>query len=426
MSPDAFIIFLVQIAVMLACGVACGQVMRWLHQPAVLGEMVGGIILGPTVSGMLFPDAANWLFPAGDVKLVSSGAIKLGLLFFLFSIGLEIEIGSLRKHGISALLIGIIGTAIPLAAGVAIVYLFPDIWGIAEERHRLPFALFIGTTLANTANPVLARILLDLGQLKKNLGAVLMTASVIDDLISWSLLALIVTQFEGTNADATIAGSIASGVMTMGALAVMVFLVGRYLLTPIANFTYSRMPQPGGMISLVIVFALLAAAGAEKLGVHAFFGTFLLGMTLAPTAEKYRQEYEVMNQFVMAFFVPIYFVSMGLSANFVTNFNGTLVAVVFVAACVSKISAAFIAAKLSGLDTRTSLAVGFGMNARGAIGIILAGIGLDQGVIDQRTYVALVVMALGTSIMAGPLMKLFLTASPTLDADLVQEPRGTT
>ena len=159
MSPDQFVLLLAQLALMLACAQVGGQLLRRARQPAVLGEMLAGVVLGPTVFGLVAPDWHSCLFAeAGSAAIVRSGFIKLGMLFFLFMVGLEIDFLALRRHGRTALLIGLAGTALPLAAGVALAYALPDAARPAGVS-RLAFALFIGAALANTANPVLARIL---------------------------------------------------------------------------------------------------------------------------------------------------------------------------------------------------------------------------------------------------------------------------
>lgn len=434
MTTDVFILFLLQIAVMLACGLGCGHVMRRLHQPAVLGEMLGGILLGPTVFGWLAPDVQSQLFPAsGEVVQLRGGVIKLGMLFFLFVVGLEIDLKQLAEHGPSVLLIGLLGTLVPLACGVAIVYLLPDIWGPQAQTNRLAFGLFIGAALANTANPVLARILMELGLLRDRLGALLMTATTVDDLLSWSLLAAILGDLAGGHGEA---GAVATGTAALSAattanetqssvvlalLAVLVFFVlvlavGRWVATPLLRVARRRAVWPSGFIGLATILLLLSAAAAEQIGVHAFLGPFLLGLSLAPSDQERSEAYEAMNQFVLSFFVPIYFVSMGLTTNFVANFDLVLVVVVLAVASVSKIGSVYAAARLSRLPSRISWAVAFGMNARGAVGIILASLGREAGAIDERTYVALVIMALATSLMAAPVMKRFLNAQRTVQS----------
>jgi len=415
-SGTPLIVFTVEIGLMLASGIFCGYLMRRLHQPAVLGEMLGGIILGPTIFGALFPEWQSLLFPtSGTIAAARDGTIKLGMLFFLFMVGLDIDLGSLRRHGWSALLVGTIGTAVPLAVGAAMVYLLPGVFVPTDGVERLTLALFIGASLANSANPVLARILLDLGLLKDKLGTVLMTATVIDDLICWSLLAVTVGQTSGRAADGlaavqapTIGTSVLLGFATVFGFFLGIVVLGRWVATPLLRLVRHRLPWPAGFIGTAIVLLLLSAAAAEACGIHAFLGPFLLGISLAPTSAERREAYDVMSGFTFSFFVPIYFVSMGLTSNFIADFNLVLALAIFTAACVSKIFSAYAAARLSGLDSRTSWAVGCGMNARGAVGIILAGVGLESGVIGHPTYVALVLMSLLTSVMAAPLMKLFL------------------
>lgn len=414
MSGKPLIIFTVEIALMLASAIACGYVMRRLRQPAVLGEMLGGILLGPTIFGALWPDWQPLLFPTtGPVAFARDGTVKLGMLLFLFMVGLDIDLASLRRHGLTALLVGTLGTIVPLGAGMALVYLLPDLFALPTGVSRMSMALFIGAALANSANPVLARILMDLGLLKDKLGTVLMAATVIDDLMCWSLLAVVLGQMSQTSAiDAahvpTVGDSLLLGFAVVFGFFLVTLVLGRWVATPLLRETRRRLPWPAGFIGAAIVLLLGSAAAAEACGIHAFLGPFLLGISLAPTSAERREAYDVMNRFVSSFFVPIYFVSMGLTSNFLSEFEPKLVAAIFVVACVSKIFSAYGAARLSGLDSRTSWAVGCGMNARGAVGIILAGVGLESGVIGHPAYVALVLMALVTSMMAAPLMKFFL------------------
>lgn len=404
MNADTFVLFALQIAAMLACALACGWCMQRLHQPVVLGEMLGGVVLGPTVFGALLPAGYAWLFPDNaDVTLARNAAIRLGMLLFLFVVGLEISLDELRRHGLAAIAIGLAGSLVPLAAGVALVYFWPEPWGAQAREHCLDYGLFIGAALANTANPVLARILMELKLLTQPLGATLMTAAIADDLVGWTLLAVVVDHYTGAPA----AG--ASG-LGMSAVLVLAFfaatlVLGRYLGTPLLRWARARLEWPVGFLGIVTVLVLVAAAAAEQLGIHAFLGPFLVGISLAPTSQERGEAYDVIQKFVLSFFAPIYMVSLGLTVNFLRDFDAPLVGLVLLVASVSKISSVYLAARLTGLPSRTAWAVGCGMNARGAIGIILAGIGKEHGIIDDRVYVALVVMALVTSLAAGPLMK---------------------
>ncbi len=329
--------------------------------------------------------------------------IKLGALLFLFLVGLEIDLRALRRHGVTALLIGTIGSLVPLAIGAAVVYWIPTLWGEQASAHPLPFALFVGACMANSANPVLGRILLDLGLLKTNMGAVVMTATVVDDLIAWSLLPVVFAEVGGDEAMA--AHSFWQGALLVLGLMAALLVFGQFIATPLLAWLRRRFQRTELFIGLVVVIVLVAAALSEKLGLHAFLGPFLVGLAIAPPTDERGEAYDVLHQFVMSFFAPLYFVSLGLTSNFIANFDAILVAVVLVVACVSKILSAAAAARLGGMDGRMSWAVGFGMNARGATGIILAALGREQGLLDERTYVALVVMALLTSIIAAPAMR---------------------
>ena len=403
MSSADFVLFSLQISVLLACALAFGQVMRRLGQPAVLGEMIGGILLGPTVFGSLAPDAYAWLLPdSGTVATVRDGAIKLGMLMFLFIAGLEIDLKQLREHGLAALLIGTLGSLVPLGIGAALAYALPDIWGPLAESHRLAFALLIGVALANSANPVLARILMDLKLLSTPIGAVIMSATVVDDLLAWSLLAVILADVAPATESASTVGW-QHFAMAIGFF-VAVLVVGRWFAAPLLGRLRKTLAWPSGFIGAVLVLVLVASAAADKLGIHAFLGAFLVGIAVSPTDEE-RDAYEVITHFVLSFFAPIYFVSMGLRANFFTNFDVAQVAVIVVAATLSKLGSVYAAGRLAGMSSRLALAIGCGMNARGATGIILASLALDKGVIDERVYVALVVMALATSLAAGPSMQ---------------------
>ncbi|MBI2826872.1 MAG: cation:proton antiporter [Planctomycetia bacterium] len=403
MTSHEFVRLLVELSVMLACALAGGRLMRRFRQPAVLGEMLAGIVLGPTIVGAFAPEWQERLFSeAGTAADVRDGVIKLGMLFFLFVVGLEIDLTQLWKHGWTAFLIGTIGTAVPLASGVALAYALPASM-LPCHVPVLPFGLFLGACLANSANPVLARILLDLGLLRQNIGAVLMTATVVDDLVGWSLLAIILGNFDGDGNVSAGRAAITSVLVVVGVFVALLF-VGRFVAMPLLRRARQG-AWPVGFIGVAVVLILLSAAVAEYLGIHAFLGPFLLGLALAPTPKERHEAYEVLNHFALSFFVPVYFVSMGLHSDFIKNFDAAWVASILLAACASKIASTFAAARMAGLDARTSLAVGFGMNARGATGIILAGVGLENHVIDQPVYVALVIMALATSLAAGPLMK---------------------
>lgn len=406
MSSQDFVKFSLQIAVMLGCAILFGQLMRRFRQPSVLGEMIGGIILGPTLLGMIAPNFYFWLFQSSpEIAMVRDAMIKLGMLFFLFIAGLEIDLSGLQKTGVKALLIGLIGTLGPIAAGVVLVYALPrDFWGEAVQEHFFSFALFIGMNLANSANPVLARILMDLGLLNKGIGTLSMTATIVDDLINWTLFAIILNDISPSGSAVATDLPISIGLVLL--LFVVILGLGRWLGPKVLYWFKRRLPWPSGFIAISTLFILLASSASEALGVHAFLGAFLIGAALSNHGQEHQEAHDVIMNFALSFFAPIYFVSMGMTTNYLTHFDGVLVSVIILVALVSKLGSVLLGAKLAGMPLdRETWAIGFGLNARGATGIILAGVGRSAGVIDDRIFVAIVVMALVTSLLAGPMMR---------------------
>jgi Kef-type K+ transport system membrane component KefB len=402
MSSADFVRLALQLATMLAFALICGEIMRRFKQPAVVGEMFGGIVLGPTILGWIAPSLYEWLFLSSpNVTVVREAATKLGMLFFLFYAGLEVNLSDLRVLGKKAVLIGLIGTLLPIAAGVGLVYALPRaFWGPAVQEHFLSFALFIGMNLANSANPVIARILMDLGLLNGPIGALIMSATIVDDLVNWTLFAIILSDI-APSSEASSAG-LTTSLLWVGVLFVVTLGVLRRIGPPLLGRVRQRIAWPNGLIGITALLVLLASSASEALGIHAFLGAFLIGVALGDAKELQKETHEAIGHFVMSF-APIYFVSMGMSTNFITNFDPILAAVILVAACISKLGAVLLGAKSAGMPLdRETCAIGFGLNARGATGIILAGVGLANGVIDARIFVAIVVMALITSLMAGP------------------------
>ena len=337
MTSQDFVRLALQLATMLGFAVVFGEIMRRLHQPAVIGEMLGGLILGPTVLGWTAPAFYEWLFLASPtVTAAREASTKLGMLFFLFYAGLEVNLAELKTIGRRAILIGLIGTLLPIVAGVALVYALPRaFWGEAVQAHFFSFALFIGMNLANSANPVIARILLELDLLNKPIGALIMSATVVDDLVNWALFAVILNDIAPSAPGA--GGSVAMGLALVALLFVAVLGGGR-LLGPALDRVAPLVAWPSGFIAVIAVLVLLASSASEALGVHAFLGAFLIGVALSAAKEQHLEAHETIGAFVMSF-APIYFISMGMTTNFITNFDALLVVVILVVACVTKIGA---------------------------------------------------------------------------------------
>lgn len=410
MTSQDFVKFALQLSVMLGFALLCGQLMRRIKQPAILGEMIGGIILGPTVFGLLAPQIWEWLFKSSaDAALARDASIKLGMLFFLFIAGLQTDISDLKRLGRKAALIGLAGTLVPIAAGVGLVYALPRaFWGEAVQAHFFAFALFVGMNLANSANPVLARILMDLNLLKGGIGTMCMTATIVDDLVNWTLFAIVLSDIapSGSAQAASLPVSIALVVLVF----ILILGVGRWLGPHGLRWLKGRVAWPSGFIAVNALVVMVAASVTEGLGIHAFLGAFLVGAALSGQGDEHKDAHDVIINFARSFFAPIYFISMGMTTNYVTNFDWALVLVILLAALASKLFGVVLGIWLARMPVdREAWAIAFGLNARGATGIILAGVGRAAGVIDDRIFVAVVVMALLTSMLAGPAMNWLLS-----------------
>ncbi|MFN2398617.1 MAG: cation:proton antiporter [Gemmatimonadaceae bacterium] len=398
MNRDTLVLLLLQISLMLIAALLVGRIVRRLGFPALVGELFGGIIIGPTVLGTLFPDIHGWLFPAaGTVALARESIIQIGLLLFLFIAGLEVQFKHLADQKRTIALTSLLGVTIPFVAGVVSVLLWPDLWQMGEERggggHWVG-PLFVGTILSISALPVIARILIDLNLIGSSFGATVLAAATIDDLIGWSLFGIILSQFG-------ISGRVGGGwlwnLVLVAALMAVILSIGTMGGRRVLKWITQRIDKTGSYVQLMLIVVFLAAAGAEWIGTHAIFGAFLVGAAVARTLEPRRQAYGALRSLTLEFFVPLYMVSIGLRTNFATNFDVLLVAVVLAVATFGKLAGAATGAWLGGRNGREALAIGFALNARGAMGIVLTTVALDFHLISERVFVALIFMAVATS-----------------------------
>jgi len=293
------------------------------------------------------------------------------------------------------------GIVIPFIMGFGMIFLFPEMWREHFQGRLLFFAIFMGTALSISALPVIARTLIDLDLMKTDMGMIITGAATIDDLVGWSLFAFILSNF----APESIMDI--PPYMTF----VMVFLlfafmltIGRSLAQKAQRWLKLYLPWPGSFLGITTVLILLAAACAEAIGIHAVFGAFLVGLAFSQNLKKRDEAHEMVYQFAMCFFAPLYFVSIGLKANFIESFDPVLVLVVLLIACIGKVFGVTLGLRISKMSWKQSLAVGFAMNARGAMEMILATVARDEGLIDEHLFVALIIMALVTSVLSGPIM----------------------
>jgi len=405
MSSVDWAVLSLHLAAMLLAALVLGALARKLGIPAVVGEIAGGLVLGPTMLGRLSPEVFAWLFPpSGPITSARAAIARVGMLFFIVTIGLDISVGEFRRSGRKALVVGTVGTLVPLALGFLMCYVFPQVIGVTP-KDLFATALFIGSILSLSANPVIARILIDMGLFKSDIGKTIMAATLVDDLVGWGLFAVILAEF-GPQATGQGQGTtiLAMAVLLLGSI----LLVGKFLLPMVMAWVDRHLPQPSGMISCIILIALVCAAGSESLGLHSFLGAFMAGIALSGVYARYPRPFEIIGDFSYAVFTPIFFVSMAITADFINGFDLGIVALITTIAFLGKISGVYLGAKLVGMDDRQALAVGCGLNARGILGIVMAAAAFDAHLIDQRLFVACVVMCVITTMAAGPALSFIL------------------
>jgi Kef-type K+ transport system membrane component KefB/mannitol/fructose-specific phosphotransferase system IIA component (Ntr-type) len=402
MHEHDVLVFLLSLAIVLSVARLLGEGGRRLGFPLIFGELASGILLGPTVLGRITPAGQHALFPGGVPSNMLAGYTNVGVVLLLAVAGLEVNLGILRRRGRSALLTSLMGIVMPLAGGVLLGVLLPDSDLMRPDR-RLLFALFMGVALSISALPVIAKTLLDLGLFKTDVGLLVMAAAMIDDLVGWLAFSVLLGPMQGGALNLVSVGR--SVAMTVG-FVVVALLVARPLLGRlVARLQADHHSGPRRVLSLIVLLALFGASFTQWIGVHAVFGGFIVGVAFGDTPHLKERTRLIVHDFVTNIFAPVFFASLGLRADFVASFDLRLCVLVFLIASGAKIIGCTLGARVGGLRWRPSAAVGFGLNARGAMEVILALLALEAGLLREQVFVALVVMAIATSLISGPTMK---------------------
>jgi Kef-type K+ transport system membrane component KefB len=392
---------MIQLSVMLALGRLMAEVARKFKQPAVVGEIVAGVILGPTILGMISPESFDVLFPKiGNSTLALDGFTRVAVVLLLFIAGLEVDLHIVFQQGKQALSTSFFGLIIPFFLGFIIPFSFPAFFGDTGGTDLLLFSLFMGTAMSISALPVIVRIMMDLKLFKTRIGMLVVASAMVDDLIGWMIFSVILALI-GKGRDISIGYTI---LMTLS-FAILMLTLGRGLLNRVLPWVNKKMAWPGGLLSLSMALCFLGAAFTEFIGIHAIFGAFMIGVALGDSEHLSEKAKEIVHQFINNIFAPLFFVSIGLKVNFLSNFDPWITLVIIVIAFAGKLIGCGFGARLGGFSRNESLAAGFGMNARGAMEIILGLIALESGLINETIFVSLVIMALVTSISSGPLMR---------------------
>jgi Kef-type K+ transport system membrane component KefB/nucleotide-binding universal stress UspA family protein len=422
-APYFLLTLLLQIAVVLVAARAMGELFRRLHQPRVVGEMVAGIMLGPSLLGWLAPDVAIALFPVESLGYLNTLS-QLGLVLFMFLVGLEFDPKLLRGRGHTAVVTSHVSIVAPFMLGAILaMYLYPR---LAEGHVTFTgFALFMGAAMSITAFPVLARILNERNLMQTEVGALTIACAAIDDVTAWSILAVVIAV---VRADA-VARPLPVTLIGSVVFVLLMLVVVRRALGWLASFYHSRGRFTQDMLAITLLLLLASAWTTEWLGIHALFGAFAMGAIMPKDPGFTHDITSKLEDITVVFLLPLFFAFTGLrtSIGLVTEpemlFYAGLILLVAVA---GKFGGSTLAARATGMPWRESAALGVLMNTRGLMELVILTIGLDLGVISPTLFAMMVVMALITTFMTTPLLELVYQARLIRQRTLGAAPAATT
>jgi Kef-type K+ transport system membrane component KefB len=393
-------LLLAQVAIVILVSRALGLVARWLGQPLVIAEMVAGIVLGPSLFGLLFPHAFGALFPVASLPVLKMLS-QFGLILFMFLVGLELDPSLLRGRRRASIVISHTSIALPFALGIGGAWWLRD--GYApKDVAFLPFALFMGTAMSVTAFPVLARILTERGLMQSRVGAIAIACAAVDDVTAWCLLAVVVAIAH--------AHAATEALWTIG-LAALFSAFMLLVAKPALRLLGARVAKVGlGPTTLagVLLLLMVSAGITEYIGIHALFGAFLFGAVLPKEDGLSKLLTEKFESVAVVLLMPLFFAFSGLrtSIGLVSGLDHWLIVIALIGlATLGKFGGSAVAARLTGIRWREASAIGVLMNTRGLMELIVLNVGMDLGVITPTMFTMLVLMALFTTFATTPILR---------------------
>jgi Kef-type K+ transport system membrane component KefB len=388
--------------------IGASGVVAWIFtrcgQPAVIGEMVAGILLGPSLFGLLAPNAFHFIFAPSSLdtlRLLS----QIGVCLFLFTVGMELDVSEVRHKAQTAVVVSHSSIVIPYFLGVALAF-FLYSYLAKPGASFLAFALFMGISMSITAFPVLVRILQDRGIFKTSLGSTATACAAVDDVTAWCMLAFVVAIARATS----VRGAAFNLGLVLIFIALMLFVIKPKLPSWLGQRALERPDPSKALLAVVFAVVLVSALTTELIGIHALFGAFLAGIVM-PTAGGFRDKLVVrVENLSSVLLLPVFFAFTGLRTQIglLSSAQDWLICLVIIAvATAGKLGGSALAARLTGMKWRESLQLGALMNTRGLMELIALNIGYDMGILSQHIFTMLVIMALITTIMTGPLVTSF-------------------
>ena len=400
-SFDLSVLFFLQLAFILAVCRVVGILFKQLGQSQVVSEMIAGVVMGPSLMGWLLPDFSAYLFPPAS-KPILFAVCQVGLVLYMFLIGVEFDIELIRSRLRSAASISLAGILAPFALGALLAfYLAGDSSFFSLKTTPLQAMLFMGAAMSITAFPMLARIIFEQGLSKTSLGTLALAAGSMDDAAAWCVLAVVLASFQNNISIAIYA--IGGGVL----FALVTLLVIKPLLQPWGKKVAASGEMSVGILSSVLMLTMLGAWFTDFIQIYAVFGAFVMGIAM-PRGKFAQELHRIIYPLTTAFLLPVFFVYSGLNTKIGlvnTPFLWLMAALVLLAAIVGKGVACYLAARWHGESHREAMAIGTLMNARGLMELIILNIGLQRGIIEPALFAILVLMAIVTTLMATPIFE---------------------
>jgi Kef-type K+ transport system membrane component KefB/nucleotide-binding universal stress UspA family protein len=406
------LLFVSQIILLIVVGRLLGEIILRFKQPAVMGQLIAGLVLGPSLFGALLPDWQHALFPAAkEQKAMLDGISQFGILLLLLLTGMETDLKLVKQTGRASAFASLAGILLPFLCGVALGELLPDAM-LPDPGKRLITSLFLGTALSIASVKIVATVIREMGFTRRTVGQVIMASAIIDDTMGWIITAIIFSlALQGAVDGMILAKSILGTLAFMG----LSFTIGRRLVFIIIRWVNDTFVSEFAVITVILLIMCAMATITDLIGVHTVLGAFVAGILIGESPILTRHIDEQLRGLIIAFFMPVFFGIAGLSADLTILKDPAILALtvgLIAIASLGKFGGAFIGGKLGGLTFRESIALGTGMNARGSTEVIVATIGLSMGALSQNLFTMIVAMAVITTTAMPPTLRWALARLP--------------
>ncbi len=412
-SGPSEVVFIFQMMLLIFVGRMLGEAFQRMGQPAVTGQLVAGILLGPTVLGALWPDVQHWLFPPGqkEQKAMLDAVSQVGILMLLLLTGMETDLRLVRRAGRAAVSVSLSGIVVPFACGFALGEFLPDSM-IPNPQLRIVTSLFLGTALSIASIKIVAMVVREMNYMRRNLGQIIVSSAIIDDSVGWIIISIIFSLAQHGTIDFW---SIAQGVVGTLLFLIISLTIGRRLVFSIMRWTNDNFVSDVPVVSAVLLIMMTMALITHFIGVHTVLGAFVAGVLVGESPILTRHIDEQLRGMITAFFAPVFFGAAGLGTDLTILSDwhlALLTAGLVLIASVGKFGGAFVGGELGGLNKRESFALALGMNARGSTEVIIATIGLSLGALSQNLFSMIVAMAVITTMAMPPTLRWALRRVP--------------